>query len=167
MILRHIALTVFGLGHLRPAPGTWGSMPPPALALGLLWLGAAAWTVNMVLGLVAAAFSVVCVVGGGWAEQTFGGKDPRQVVADETAGQALALLFLPWREWSEGWAWNITLAAAAFFLFRIMDIAKPPPMRALEKLPGGTGILLDDLGAGVYALVIGHVLARFVWPGVV
>jgi len=164
--LRFWLVTVFGLGLLRPAPGTWGSLPPPALVLGLLWLGAGGRTVNLALLVVAAVFGLGCAAFGRWAETRFGGKDPRQVVADETAGQSLALLFLPWRNPvdREAWMWNIALAATAFVVFRIFDVVKPPPARALQRLEGGWGILLDDISAGLEALLVTHLLAWLLWP---
>jgi len=72
-------------------------------------------------------------------------KDPGHVVIDEVAGQALTLIASPLR-----WKYLIL----SFILFRVFDIIKPPPVRALERLPEGTGIVVDDLGAGVYGLII-------------
>lgn len=72
-------------------------------------------------------------------------KDPQFVVIDEVAGQLIALLFVPV-------SWQSLLLG--FILFRSFDIVKPPPLRSLEKLPEGTGIVLDDVGAGLYALII-------------
>ena len=164
--IRFAMVTVFGLGLLKPAPGTWGSLPPAALVLALLWLGAPGWTVNLALIALAAVFGLGCVTFGRWAETRFGGKDPRQVVADETAGQSLVLLFLPWRDPAdrEAWLWNIGLAATAFVVFRIFDVVKPPPARGLQRLQGGWGILLDDIAAGLEALVMTHLLAWLLWP---
>lgn len=82
----------------------------------------------------------------GAAAAHVGKKDPGLVVIDEVAGQWLTLAgahFLNWRT-----------ALAAFVLFRLFDIWKPPPVRELERLPGGTGIMADDLMAGVYGAVI-------------
>jgi phosphatidylglycerophosphatase A len=161
---RHALVTVFGLGRLRPAPGTWGSLPPPALALALLWSGAALWVVNASLVLLGAAFGIACLRFGGQAERHFGAKDPRQVVADETAGQCVALLLLPWRGADEAGAWtiNVALAATAFFAFRVLDIVKPPPARGLQRLSGGRGILADDLVAGAYALAVTQIVAHLI-----
>ncbi len=168
MILRHALLTVCGLGLLKPAPGTWGSAPPLILVLLLLWAGSAAWMVNAALILVAVVFAVSCVTFGRWAERHFHARDPRQVVADETVGQCVALMLLPWREVvdGDGWAWNITLAATALVAFRFFDILKPPPIGALQRLPEGWGILLDDVLAGLYALGLTHALAWLLWPSV-
>lgn len=154
-------VTVFGLGLLRPAPGTWGSLPGPALALLMLASGAPAWAVNAALGGVAVVFGAACASLGARAERRFGMKDPPQVVADETAGQCVALLALPW---GEGAGWNLLLAATAFVAFRVFDILKPPPIDALQRARGGWGILLDDVLAGVYALAAAQLAARLLWP---
>jgi phosphatidylglycerophosphatase A len=161
---RHALVTVFGLGLLKPAPGTWGSLPPPLLVLGLLWSGAALWVVNVTLALLGVAFGIACVRFGHLAEDRYGTKDPRQVVADETAGQCVALLLLPWRHTTEpgAWTWNLGLAATAFGAFRLFDILKPPPINGLQRIGGGRGILIDDLVAGLYALVAAQVVARFI-----
>jgi len=78
-----------------------------------------------------------------------GVKDPQFVVIDEVAGQLIALIAVPL-------AWKTFLAG--FILFRAFDIVKPPPVRQLEKLPEGTGIVLDDVAAGIYALVVMQLL---------
>jgi phosphatidylglycerophosphatase A len=78
-----------------------------------------------------------------------GRKDPQFVVIDEVAGQAITLLFSP-----IGWRYALT----AFILFRLFDITKPFPVRQLEHLPAGWGIVLDDVGAGLYALGIATLL---------
>ena len=78
-------------------------------------------------------------------------KDPQFVVIDEVAGQLIALIGVPL-------AWKTFLAG--FILFRAFDIVKPPPVRQLERLPEGTGIMLDDVAAGIYALVVMQVLLR-------
>ena len=79
-------------------------------------------------------------------------KDPQFVVIDEGAGQLISLIAVPL-------AWKTFLAG--FILFRAFDIIKPPPVRQLEKLPEGTGIVLDDVAAGIFALVLMHLLLRF------
>lgn len=145
--------TTFGLGHLRPAPGTWGSLPPVALAVFLLLLGIRPDTTPVLFAfiflLVALVFTLVCVLQGDAAEARFGRKDPSEVVADETAGQAVALMAVPvvaasaWG--SFGWI------VLSFFLFRLADILKPLPASRLQHVPGGWGIVLDDLVAGLYA----------------
>ena len=76
-------------------------------------------------------------------------KDPQFVVIDEVAGQLIALIAVPL-------AWKTFLAG--FILFRVFDIIKPPPVRQLERLPEGTGIVLDDVAAGLYALMIMQLL---------
>jgi phosphatidylglycerophosphatase A len=81
-----------------------------------------------------------------------GTKDPQFVVIDEVAGQLLALVAVPL-------AWKSFLAA--FILFRAFDIVKPAPVRQLEALPEGAGIVLDDVAAGLYALGTMHLLLHF------
>jgi phosphatidylglycerophosphatase A len=81
-----------------------------------------------------------------------GKEDPSHVVIDEVAGQLLTLLACPI-------VWQALLAG--FILFRAFDIVKPPPVRSLERLPEGTGIVVDDLGAGIYALIVLQLLLHF------
>lgn len=79
-------------------------------------------------------------------------KDPQFVVIDEVVGQLIALIAVPL-------SWKTFLLS--FILFRIFDIFKPPPVRQLESLPEGTGIVLDDMAAGVYALLVMQLLLHF------
>jgi len=152
--------SAMGLGHLRPAPGTWGSLPPVAVALALAMWGANPRTIDMVVAAIGLAFGMACLVWGEAAERRHGRKDPGAVVADEVAGQSLALLWLPW---STNNAHIIATAAIAFLSFRFFDIVKPPPARGWQRLPGGLGILIDDLVAGLYALLLTHILVRVLW----
>jgi phosphatidylglycerophosphatase A len=149
-------ITVFGLGSMRPAPGTWGSLPPIVVASGLFCVGleprasgAGPWVYLGAIGVVLLFGCLACILEGDRAEARWG-KDPSHAVADETAGQCLPLLALPLTAEADWRRVTITLAAA-FLLFRLMDIAKPPPAYRLQKLPAGWGILIDDLIAGVYA----------------
>jgi phosphatidylglycerophosphatase A len=170
-------ITVFGLGHMRPASGTWGSMPPVVIAA-LLWLmgatplasGAPARGIAVAAGeqghalalvvylatmaCICLVFSAACVAQGAAAEAIFG-HDPAEVVADETAGQCLPLLALAVVPACFASLWTTAAwLGAGFVAFRIFDIAKPWPAGALQRVPGGWGILLDDLAAGVYAAAI-------------
>jgi len=79
-------------------------------------------------------------------------KDPGFIVIDEVAGQLISLIAVPL-------SWKSLLLG--FILFRGFDILKPPPIRALERLPEGTGIVLDDVGAGLYALAVMHLAVHF------
>jgi phosphatidylglycerophosphatase A len=81
-----------------------------------------------------------------------GSKDPQFVVIDEVAGQLVALIAVPL-------AWKSFLAA--LILFRAFDIVKPPPVRQLESIPAGAGIVLDDIAAGLYALGVVHLFLHF------
>jgi phosphatidylglycerophosphatase A len=144
--------TFFGAGLLRPGPGTYGSV-----AALLLWYGAAhafhpahlaLWTVAAALIATAIGIPAATIIA-----RESGRDDPGHVVIDEVAGQLFALIAIPadWRH-----------AALALLLFRLLDITKPPPIRQLERLHGGTGIMLDDVAAGLIALALGHLaLLRF------
>jgi phosphatidylglycerophosphatase A len=132
--------TAGGVGLAPFAPGTWGSA---LAALAYLWLGAAGWEVQ---GLAIIAVTLVGVRAAGCAEAAWGGKDPGAVVVDEVAGQWLTLLLLPPR-------WPVVIAG--FLLFRLLDVTKPPPCRWLERhLPGGWGVMADDLAAGLIGRVL-------------
>lgn len=165
--IRKVLLTGLGSGYL-PASGTWGSAIACAVylaaAYGLrawgsdLSCGAAGAILNLVMVALLVLACVGCVAMGKFAEQAFGCKDPGQVNLDEVAGQSLALLLMPiclvaWHPW--------VIVLTAFAAFRFFDILKPPPIRRLEKLPHGWGVLMDDLLAGVFANVVSQILLRF------
>jgi len=146
-----ITATFFGIGWLRPAPGTWGSA-----ATTLVW-AAAAYALPPSLRTPATIALAILVVLVGIPAATrvaraYGKKDPQFVVIDEVAGQLVALIAVPL-------TWKYFLAA--FILFRAFDIVKPPPVRQLEAIPEGAGIVLDDVAAGLYAFAIMHLLLHF------
>lgn len=155
-------VTVFGLGYLRPAPGTWGSLPSVALAAVLIAAGVGPashpWLYLLVLAVVTVVFTLACVVLGDRAEARFWKKDPSQVVADETAGQALTLMFLPAAA-TVGAGRASFAVICGFLAFRLMDIVKPWPARQIQRIPTGWGVVLDDLVAGVYAGLIVRIVA--------
>ncbi len=160
-------VTVFGLGHLRPFPGTWGSLPTVILAA-VLWgvgLGPGPHPVifNLILAAVLVFFTLCCAILGDLAEAKFLKKDPSQVVADETAGQAIPLLLLPASALATPGMAALTLLLA-FVAFRFMDIVKPPPAHQIQAVPGGWGLVLDDLVAGVYAMAVVQVALRCLLP---
>lgn len=146
-----LVATFFGVGRLRPGPGTWGS-----LAAVLIWFGLSRWipAERQVLTLAGLAAIVVMlgIPAATRVARASGVKDPEFVVIDEVAGQWLSLLLVPV-------SWKTLLAG--FILFRGFDIVKPPPVRRLEKLPAGVGIVVDDVAAGVYALVVMQLLLHF------
>ena len=159
-------VTMGGLGAIRPAPGTWGSIPPVVLAAVLIGAGlgpgngaGASAVYHIVLIGVMVAATLACAVHGDAAEAHYDRKDPGSVVADETAGQVLPLLFLPPAAVAGPLVAFLTLVYA-FLAFRVMDILKPPPAHRLQRVPGGWGIVIDDLLAGVYAMVVVQVVVR-------
>jgi phosphatidylglycerophosphatase A len=146
-----LVATLFGAGRVRPGPGTWGSA-----ATVLLWwlltreipLRWQPWTAAaLVLIVIAIGIPAATIV-----SRAAASKDPQFVVIDEVAGQLLALIAVPA-------SWKCLLAG--FILFRGFDMVKPPPIRRLEHLPEGTGIVIDDVGAGLYALAVMHTLLHF------
>ena len=143
--------TFFGAGRLHPGPGTWGS-----LAAMLLWWALASqlpelWRLPVVLALVVLS-TAIGIPAATLEARGCGRKDPQHVVIDEVAGQLVTLIACPI-------LWKPLLAG--FILFRAFDILKPPPIRRLEKLPEGTGIVVDDLGAGVYGWIVLQLLLHF------
>ena len=138
--------TFFGAGFLKPGPGTYGSA-----ATVLLWLAAASLlhhnTLHLLIAtLIALGFSIALGIPAATrVARESGRKDPGFVVIDEVAGQLVTLIALT-PDWPH--------ALLALLLFRFFDILKPPPIRRLEALPEGTGIVVDDLGAGIYALLV-------------
>jgi phosphatidylglycerophosphatase A len=143
--------TLMGIGRLRPGPGTWGS----AVTV-VLWAALAYELPGSVRTPVAIGLACLVILAGIPAAtrvgRASGSKDPQFVVIDEVAGQLITLIAVPL-------AWKTFLAG--FILFRGFDIVKPPPVRQLEGLPDGTGIVLDDVGAGMYGLIVMHLLLHF------
>lgn len=133
----HIIATVFGTGHAPEAPGTMGTIAAIPLFMLMDPLER-----PLYLGLTALIF-----LAGTWAAQRYqtsiGKHDPGEVVIDEVAGFLVTMALAP-----AGWVW----IAVGFFAFRFFDILKPPPVDWLEEnLPGGWGVMADDIAAGVYA----------------
>jgi phosphatidylglycerophosphatase A len=143
--------TFFGIGRLRPAPGSWGSAATVLLWAAQAYAVAPSWRTPVAIAL-AVAITLIGIPAATRVARGSGIKDPQFVVIDEVAGQLVALVAVPL-------AWKSFLAA--FILFRAFDIVKPPPVRQLEALPEGTGIVLDDIAAGLYALGVMHLLLHF------
>lgn len=142
--------TFFGAGYGKPGPGTWGSV-----AAVLLWaafafaLHPSTLTLALALTLGVVAAIALGVPAATIVELESGRTDPGFVVIDEVIGQWIALLGSP-ADWRHG--------LIALVLFRLFDITKPFPVRRLERLPGGWGIVFDDVAAGLYALGIAFLL---------
>ena len=137
--------TGFGSGYGPIAPGTWGSLPGLAIAWGLDRSGGR-WAV---LG-GALVVALAGIWAAGRAEALLGEKDPGPVVVDEIAGQMVTLLMIPATP---------RVLIVGFLLFRVLDVWKPWPAHRLESLPGGSGIMADDLMVGLYGNVLLHGLA--------
>jgi phosphatidylglycerophosphatase A len=132
---------------------------------GMGWLGAPMWLHVVVQLMLCAMACAGCLHHGGKVEAVVGRKDPGVVVVDEVAGMALTLVLalagvvivgapnagavtraLPM-------SLALTAATASFFWFRVMDVIKPPPARGLQRVPGGAGVLIDDLVVAPYAAI--------------
>lgn len=149
--LKSLIVTCGGLGLLKRAPGTWGSIPPAIALLMLLLLG-----VDPMIYLFAAVgitllASLLCLVFTPWAEQRWKKPDPRMMVQDEIAGMALTLLAPPVIAFKRPET-AILFVIIGFILFRILDITKPGLIEVSQRLKAGWGVLLDDLLAGGVAL---------------
>jgi phosphatidylglycerophosphatase A len=137
--------TFFGIGLLRPGPGTWAS-----LAATVIWFftaRAAHASTSAVAIATLAAGAVATFIGipaASIVARESSREDPGHVVIDEVAGQWIALALSPV---------EIRHALLAFAFFRLFDITKPAPARQLERLHGGLGIMMDDVAAGGYALL--------------
>lgn len=147
MTAARLVVTLGGIGHIRPAPGSWGSLAVlPAALLGPL--------ACLLLGLV--------VLAGGWVAARAvlaegGDPDPGWIVVDEAAGMLIALAALPAGTGLVG-------VAMAFALFRAFDILKPWPVSWADGLPGATGVMLDDVLAGAMAAAV-LLVGAALWNG--
>jgi len=143
--------TFFGAGYGKPGPGTYGSC-----AAVLLWFAAAHalhpghTALALATAIAAIAVTAIGIPASTLVARESGRKDPGFVVVDEVAGQLFALVLArP----------DLPHALLMLLLFRLFDIFKPWPIRKLEALPEGTGIMLDDVAAGLFALLTGLVLS--------
>lgn len=146
--MTRLLATFFGVGLLKPAPGTWGSLV--AVLLG--------WVILRYLGFPALVLATLAVtLSGFWAVgielRDRPGDDPSEFVIDEVAGQWLALLFPAAAFWWRGWEGFLPYPAplAAFVLFRLFDITKPWLVGRADRRHDAAGVMLDDLWAGLFA----------------
>ena len=145
--------TFFGAGLLKPGPGTYGSVS----ALVLWYVAAHLFQPSQLSLSIATAVAAIVATFIGIPAATIvaresGRKDPGHVVIDEVAGQLFALILLPS---GPGYA------VLGLLLFRVFDIFKPWPVRKLEALPEGTGIMMDDVAAGLLALITAQIIRHF------
>jgi phosphatidylglycerophosphatase A len=145
-----LVATFFGSGHLKPGPGTYGS-----IAALILWYGAAHLLhpnpFILATGTLIAAIitTLIGIPAATIVARESGRKDPGHVVIDEVAGQLFALIALPATP---------AFAVLGLVFFRFFDILKPWPIRRLERLPEGTGIMLDDVAAGLLAFAVAQLV---------
>lgn len=134
--------TFFGAGYFPKGPGTAGSLAAILIAIPLIYLGLPAWGF--------AALSLIFLYPGirvaDIVAREAERKDPQIIVIDEVLGQWLTLAGATELNWRS--------VLIGFVLFRFFDILKPPPVRQIERVPGGAGIVLDDMMAGVYGALV-------------
>ena len=135
-----LAATFFGAGYVPFAPGTFAS-----LEAALLYAFIGRRLAPLPYGLLLAALFLAGTAAADTFARILKQKDPRPVVIDEVVGQGIALFLAP-----PGWGW----IAVGFVLFRVFDVLKPWPIRNLERLPGGWGIMADDVLAGVASALV-------------
>jgi phosphatidylglycerophosphatase A len=163
--MKRLLTSCFGLGRLPLAPGTWGSLPPVVIFAIMCQFHLSVPSITIVMAALVLAGSVSCVLFAPAAIAATGRDDPREVVADELAGQAVTYLAIPFFIPVIPTPGQICIiTSAGFLLFRFFDVAKPWPIRKLEKLPKGWGILADDLLAGVFAAIV-LLIIIFLWLG--
>ena len=145
--------SAFGFGRAPIAPGTAGTLPAVAVYLAVALLVPAAYhTWIIAFALILSSAGAVLLAPS--AQRYWGKSDPGAFVLDEVAGFFLTVLFFRTP--------NVWLTVVwAFAMTRFFDILKPPPVRAIEKLPRGWGVLADDLAASVYAVILLKLIARF------
>ena len=153
-MINHIAralASVFYIGFIPGAPGTYGSL---AAVAALYFIGQnGAWIQPAALLASVGIITLAGVPASAIAAKKAGDDDPSFVVIDEVAGQALTFFCVPF---------SVTNIILGFVAFRAFDILKPWPIRKLESLPYGIGIMADDLLAGVYACAALHVILAVV-----
>lgn len=140
--------TALGAGYVPIAPGTAGT----AVTIPLAWVcrSLPLWQ----YGVVCVAITAIAIWAADRADRAWGTHDCQKIVVDEVAGYMVTMALVDRAHW-------IPLLAG-FVVFRILDSVKPPPVRLLEdKLPGGWGVVLDDVGAGIQGMVIMVALAHF------
>lgn len=130
--------TCLGIGYLPVMPGTWASLA----ALGVYYI---LRNHPFPFSLLTFFLLILGVLVSAKAEDQIGTKDPHEIVIDEFSSQMLVFVFIPF---------NIATCAIGFVLFRVLDIFKLPPIRRLERLPGGWGIMLDDFVIAVFINII-------------
>ncbi|MEE8341509.1 MAG: phosphatidylglycerophosphatase A [Candidatus Neomarinimicrobiota bacterium] len=140
--------TIFNVGYLPMAPGTWGSLVAFAVWFIIIELTS---TVTFIVAII--IIFILGVYTSSITEKHLSKKDPSVIVIDEWVGQWIALLFLPK---------SILWGFCAFLLFRLFDIWKPFPIKTLDNMPRGWGIMLDDVLAGVYALLVLNIIRALI-----
>jgi len=145
--MHKIIATGLGIGYIRKGSGTVA-----AAACALVWYFSQAGGYPTVITYAIAALIVIVGVWSSGIVEKYWGKDSHYVVIDEIAGMSISLFFLPV---------TLPVVLAAFILFRFFDIVKPLYIRRTEQLPGGWGVMMDDVAAGIYSNILVQIAVRF------
>tara|TARA_R100001143_G_C3361305_1_gene136497 strand:+ start:9832 stop:10311 length:480 start_codon:yes stop_codon:yes gene_type:complete len=147
--------TLFGVGNLPKAPGTWGSLATLPLIYLAFWLSPQFGVLLLFIGSVFLSL---------WTSDATAdkyGDDPAQFVLDEVAGQSLVFISIPFH-FSIGP--DLFFLLTGFILFRFFDIKKPLGINKLQDLPGKYGVLTDDLLAGIYSVILLKLTEIWIYP---
>ena len=146
--LANIIATFFYVGLIPKAPGTFGTLAAIPLFYAL------SFTPLYLYLILTVVIVLIAVWGSAIAEEIYSKHDPNQVVVDEVCGYLVTMILVPV---------TVSNIFLGFLLFRLFDIAKPYPVRKFESLPGGWGVVIDDVAAGVYACITLHILGYWVF----
>jgi len=161
--MKRLLTSCFGLGWLPLAPGSWGSLPPTIIFGLLCYVHTPALLISIVMAALALYGSIICIKFVPAVIAETGKNDPKEVVADEIAGQAITYLATPifLAVGTASVKQVVVTTILGFLLFRAFDSIKPWPIRKLEKLPRGWGILADDLMASAYAAIVLQICVKW------
>ena len=168
--------TGFGSGYLKPAPGTWGSLASIPVWIALAWGGIWAYLnlassgsifhallILIYIPLLPIGMTILAIRASEHVVRETGSKDPSFIVADEWAGQWIALTPLVFGAIENAsYLKTLALFVIPFLFFRVFDIWKPWPARQLQEIPGGLGVVLDDVAAGIYAAIFTFLLSPLI-----
>jgi len=144
-----ILATFFGAGYSPIIPGTVGTLFGVPVYYALTLTDSKAFYIVFTI-----ALALVSIPISSRAEKIFGKKDARPIVIDEAVGYLITMLFFG--------KFNLTTAIVGFLAFRFFDIVKIPPANIVQKLEGGTGVVLDDIIAGIYACITTHIVISII-----
>lgn len=145
------------VGYFPVIKGTMGSLVGLIIYLAVFYFADIPYKIYLISGAGTIIFTIICLSLGKWAEDYYQKKDPSYFVLDEVAGFFIAMFMVDISKEP------VKILLFIFVINRLFDIIKPFPANRAEKLPGGLGIVIDDLIAGVYANILFQIVSRFQW----